>query len=98
MRYAHQVLLRAEALQRETVDRFLVRAAHAGRELGFRVEVYEPVPATVARVAGRERGHLLVQSRSRDQLQRFIDAWEPHLSGPGSNQVRWALDVDPLDL
>jgi len=96
--HAHQVLLRAEALQRETVDRFLVRAARAGRELGFRVEVYEPVPATVARVAGRERGHLLVQSRSRDQLQRFIDAWEPYLSGPGTNQVRWALDVDPLDL
>ncbi len=96
--YAHQVLLRAEAAQREAVDRFLGRAAQAGRKLGLTVEVYEPVPATIARVAGRERGHLLVQSGSREQLQRFVDAWEPHLSGPDASHVRWALDVDPLDL
>jgi primosomal protein N' (replication factor Y) len=96
--YAHQVLLRAEALQREAVERFLGHAAHAGGRLGFRVEVYDPVPAPVARIAGRERGHLLVQSASRDELQRFVDAWTPHLSGREARRVRWALDVDPLDL
>ena len=96
--YAHQVLLRAEAPAREAVDRFLGAAAQAGRQLGFRVEIYEPVPAPVARVAGRERGHLLVQSRSRSELQRFIDAWAPHLAGREARRVRWALDVDPLDL
>ncbi len=56
------------------------------------------MPAPVARIAGRERGHLLVQSGSREELQRFVDAWEPHLSGPDASHVRWALDVDPLDL
>jgi primosomal protein N' (replication factor Y) len=96
--YAHQVLLRAEAGQREAVDRFLGRAAQQGRKLGLSVEVYEPVPATVARIAGRERGHLLVQSASRSELQRFVDAWEPRLPGPDASHVRWALDVDPLDL
>ena len=96
--YAHQVLLRAEALQREAVERFLGHAAHAGGRLGFRVEVYDPVPAPVARIAGRERGHLLVQSASRDELQRFVDAWTPYLSGREARRVRWALDVDPLDL
>jgi len=96
--YAHQVLLRAEALEREAVDRFLGHAARAGARLGFRVDVYDPVPAPVARIAGRERGHLLVQSTSRDELQRFVDAWTPHLSGREARRVRWALDVDPLDL
>jgi primosomal protein N' (replication factor Y) (superfamily II helicase) len=96
--YAHQVLLRAEAPQREAVERFLGRAAHAGGQLGFRVEVYDPVPAPVARVAGQERGHLLVQSTSRDELQRFLAAWTPQLSGREARRVRWALDVDPLDL
>jgi primosomal protein N' (replication factor Y) len=96
--YAHQVLLRAEAAQREAVDRFLGHAARAGARLGFRVDVYDPVPAPVARVAGRERGHLLVQSASREEMQRFVDAWVPHLSGREARRVRWALDVDPLDL
>jgi len=96
--YAHQVLLRAEALQREAVERFLGHAAEAGGRLGYRVEVYDPVPAPVARIAGRERGHLLVQSASRAELQRFVDAWMPHLSGGEARRVRWSLDVDPLDL
>ena len=96
--YAHQVLLRAEASAREEVDRFLGAAAQAGRSLGLRVEIYEPVPAPIARVAGRERGHLLVQSASRSELQSFIDAWAPHLASPDARRVRWALDVDPLDL
>jgi len=95
--YAHQVLLRAEAPAREAVDHFLGRAARAGRRLSFRVEIYEPVPASVARVAGRERGHLLVQSGSRNELQRFVDAWAPCLSTREARRVRWALDVDPLD-
>ena len=96
--YAHQVLLRAEASARDAVDSFLGSAARAGRRLGFRVEIYEPVPAPVARVAGRERGHLLVQSGSRGELQSFIDAWAPQLAGREARRVRWALDVDPLDL
>ena len=41
---------------------FWSSGAEARRELGLPVEVYEPVPAPVARIAGRERGHLLVQS------------------------------------
>ena len=80
------------------MERFLGRAAHPGGQLGFRVEIYDPVPAPVARVAGHERGHLLVQSASRDELQRFLAAWTPQLSGREARRVRWALDVDPLDL
>jgi primosomal protein N' (replication factor Y) len=96
--YAHQVLLRAQASQREAVERFLGRAAQVGRQLAFRVDIYDPVPAPVARVAGRERGHLLVQSGSRNELQRFVDAWSSRLTGREARQVRWGLDVDPLDL
>jgi primosomal protein N' (replication factor Y) len=96
--YAHQVLLRAEAAMRNAVDAFLAGCAVAGRRLRFRVEIYEPVAAAVARVAGRERGQLLVQSTSRDELQRFLDAWELQIAKIDSGRVRWALDVDPLEL
>jgi primosomal protein N' (replication factor Y) len=96
--YAHQALLRAEAGMRETVDHFLGRCCAIGRRLEFRVQVYDPVPAAIARVAGRERGHLLVQSAAREELQRFLDEWQPQLAEIDTGRVRWALDVDPLDL
>jgi primosomal protein N' (replication factor Y) len=96
--YTHQVLLRAEALKRELVDDFLGVAAREASALPFQVAVYEPVPAPIARVAGRERGHLLVQAASREELQRFLDDWEPRIARVQAGQVRWALDVDPLDL
>jgi primosomal protein N' (replication factor Y) len=96
--YTHQVLLRAEALKREAVDEFLNAAARTAHGLQLPVQIYDPVPAPIARIAGRERGHLLVQAGSREDLQKFLDAWEPGLSTTQLSQVRWGLDVDPLDL
>ena len=96
--FAYQALLRAEATHRDAVDAYLTQAARTGAELGFGAEIFDPVPAVVARVAGRERGQLLVQSPSRGELQRFLTAWRPHLTNAPSRAVRWSLDVDPLDL
>jgi primosomal protein N' (replication factor Y) len=96
--FAYQALLRAEATRRDAVDTYLTQAARTGMALGFAAEIFDPVPAVVARVAGRERGQLLVQSSSRGELQRFLSAWHPHLTNTGSRAVRWSLDVDPLDL
>jgi primosomal protein N' (replication factor Y) (superfamily II helicase) len=94
--YSHQALLRAEAARRDTVDAYLERAAQVARGLRFAVDVYDPVPPAIARVAGRERGHLLVQASARAELQRFLAAWHPHLGG--TRAVRWSLDVDPLEV
>jgi primosomal protein N' (replication factor Y) len=96
--YSHQALLRAEAGKREAVDQYLSKAARAGVELAFNVDIFDPVPPVVARIAGRERGHLLVQARSRTELQRFLSAWYPRLNEVASRNVRWALDVDPLEI
>jgi primosomal protein N' (replication factor Y) len=96
--YSHHALLRAEAARRERVDDYLARAAEAGAALRFPVEIYDPVPPLVARVGGRERGQLLVQSSSRNELQRFLSAWYPQLEGTATRSVRWSLDVDPLEV
>ncbi len=96
--YAYQALVRAEAARRKVVDDYLTRAAAAGVALGLAVEVYDPVPPPIARIGGRERGQLLVQSRSRSELQRFLHAWYPQLAAQASRAVRWSLDVDPLEL
>jgi primosomal protein N' (replication factor Y) len=96
--HTHQALVRAEAARRAVVDDYLAQAVAAGTGLAMDVEIYDPVPPPIARVSGRERAQLLVQSRSRGELQRFLHAWQPRLAELASRAVRWSLDVDPLEL
>jgi primosomal protein N' (replication factor Y) len=44
-----------------------------------------------------ERAQLLVQSRSRPAMQGFLQAWSEALFEHAPNNVRWHLDVDPID-
>ena len=62
------------------------------------VTVYGAVPAAMPRLAGRERAQLLVESGSRKKLQAFLSDWRPALAALGERRVRWALDVDPMDI
>jgi primosomal protein N' (replication factor Y) len=96
--YSHQALLRAEAGRRSVVDAYLERAARAAIGLAMPVQVFDPVPPVIERIAGRERGQLLVQAGARGQLQRFLRAWYPSLSDAASRSVRWSLDIDPLEI
>ncbi|HKA39706.1 MAG TPA: primosomal protein N', partial [Burkholderiales bacterium] len=93
----HQALLRAEAPRLATALEFLAGAARRGEALGARVTIYDPVPAALARRAGRERAQLLVQSGSRAELRRFLAAWRDALGQLRVTRARWALDVDPLE-
>ncbi len=94
--FVYQALLRAEAPQISAALDFLASAAAmagASRE----VEVFDPVPAQMARLKGLERAHLLVQSGSRKKLQEFLAAWHTKLVTLPVRKVRWALDVDPQE-
>jgi primosomal protein N' (replication factor Y) len=94
--FSSQAMLRAEAHSLEAAMRFL-REAAALAPASRQVSIYDPVPALMARLAGKERGQLLVESGSRAALQRFLSAWMPALEAHRTRNVRWALDVDPLD-
>jgi len=51
------------------------------------------------RRAGRHRAQLLLQSSSRAPLHRLLGIWVVQLESlPEARQVRWSLDVDPIDL
>jgi primosomal protein N' (replication factor Y) len=93
----HQALLRAEAPRLATALDFLAAAAHSARTLAARVTIYDPVPASLPRRAGRERAQLLVQCGSRAELGRFLAAWREELGRGRATRARWALDVDPLE-
>ena len=94
----HQAALRAEATRIDDALSFLTRARSIAAAIDSGVTLYDPVPANLVRLAGLERAHLTVQARSRTALQRFLRAWIERLYTTGVRDVRWALDVDPLEL
>lgn len=96
--FIYQAVLRAEAPHEDPVMDFLGRAAQLGAALGSKVTLYDPVPATMSRVAGHHRAQLLAQAGSRAALQTFLTAWLEALAGLKANRVRWSLDVDPVEL
>jgi primosomal protein N' (replication factor Y) len=96
--FVYQALLRAESQSESMLMNFLGYAATQtgiGRET---VTLYDPVPAVVSRIAGHHRGHLLAQSASRSELQRFLSQWRPLLVARKATRVRWSIDVDPIEL
>ncbi len=94
-----QALLRADATESEAPQLFLQQALALGVELAKDVELLGPVPAPMERRAGRFRAQLLVQSRQRQTLHGFLDAWIEQLwQLKAARKVRWSLDVDPQDL
>ena len=63
------------------------------------IRLLGPAPAVMARRADRYHAQLLVESTERVALHRFLDAWLPKAENlPSARRVRWALDVDPLEL
>jgi primosomal protein N' (replication factor Y) len=95
--YTYQAILRAEALRQDAALDFLRLAAACADRRQAAVTVYDPVPAGMARLAGKERAQLAVQSRSRTALQAFLRDWAPRLASLEARRVRWALDIDPQE-
>jgi primosomal protein N' (replication factor Y) len=96
--FVHQALLRAEAARLEAAIEFLQEAKRSATAIARQVELFDPVPAAMVRLAGRERAQLLVQSVSRPALHVFLKQWSAQLSVAKSSPARWALEVDPLEL
>jgi primosomal protein N' (replication factor Y) len=98
--FAYLALLVAEAPRRDAVDAFLAAASEAGRAAAHTtaaaVEVFLPVPASLPRRAGLERGQVLAQAIERGAMQRFLPHWRDAVAALPGRRVRWALDVDPL--
>jgi primosomal protein N' (replication factor Y) len=63
------------------------------------IQIRGPVPAAMAKRAGRYHAQLLLESTDRASLHRFLSAWLPQVGElKSARRVRWALDVDPIEL
>ena len=94
--FVFEAALRAEATKLDTAMRFL-RGAAALADAPEGVHVYDPVPHILTRRAGLERAQLIIQSRSRPALQAYLGAISAQLFEQAPREVRWHLDVDPIE-
>lgn len=98
--FSHQTMLRADAPELAAAVEFLQHArrlALACAAEGLRV--FDPVPMRMTRLARRERAQLLVEADSRGALQAFLGQWMTMLYAQRTpRELRWQLDVDPLDV
>ena len=77
--------------------RGLMRLADARATEGVRI--FDPVPMRMTRLARRERAQLLIESDQRGPLQAFLADWVAQLYCQRSaRELRWQLDVDPLEV
>jgi primosomal protein N' (replication factor Y) len=99
--FMHHALLRAEANRRGRAEAFLSTLCsqlESGELLPPGVHWLGPFPATMEKRAGFFRAQLLLQSYDRRALQQLLSALTPLLEqSPLARQVRWSLDVDPVD-
>ncbi|RPI45369.1 MAG: primosomal protein N' [Betaproteobacteria bacterium] len=96
--FVYQAVLRAEATRLEQALALLRDAVEAAATISEGVAVFDPAPAAMQRLKGRERAQLLVQSDSRVRLHAFLDRWVAKLAATRSAGARWSLDVDPLGI
>lgn len=98
--YAFAAVWRAEAVSSTAALSFLYALADVSRELGeVGVDLLGPVPSPMERKAGRYRAQLLVLAATRSARQRVVrGCLEKMAKIPGVRQVRWSLDIDPLDM
>ncbi len=95
--FAHQAMLRADASDMAQSLSFLAQINHlAGESAG--ITIYDPVPMRLSRLANRERAQLLVESTNRPALQIFLAALSDKIySLKTPRELRWHIDVDPLE-
>jgi primosomal protein N' (replication factor Y) len=96
--FARLAALRANALEQSTALEFL-RAARrlAGKPVALKL--LGPAPAAMSKRAARYHAQLLVEAEDRAVLHRFLGPWLERIEQQSTpRDLRWSLDVDPLEL
>ena len=94
--FCHQILIRAEANYPSYPEQFLRSLTE---QTSDNCMVAGPMPAPMEKKAGKYRYHLLVQSKNRLDLHRYIHHIFHNVShNPLEKKVRWSVDIDPQEL
>jgi primosomal protein N' (replication factor Y) len=97
--YAFLALFRAEAHTLNHAMTFLQKIKDIAVTLEENIPLSGPVPAPMSRRAGRYRVQLLLQTKQRPLLQRYLSRLIAEIEKiPSKHHVRWSVDVDPVEM
>lgn len=100
--FTYLTLIRAESNHLTDVENFLrqVRQTLEVHPLfDESCQVLGPIPAPLAKRAGKYRWHLLLQTQIRSKMQRLLTSAKPAIVLlPLAKKVKWSLDIEPYDL
>jgi primosomal protein N' (replication factor Y) len=95
--HEHQICIRSESHHKHLSMHFLQLCAQLFKQFKH-AKVLGPFPAFIEKKQGRYRNLLIIQSASRKYLQQATEQANKALSEmPVSKQVRWSIDVSPID-
>jgi primosomal protein N' (replication factor Y) len=97
--YVPMALIRAESPRPELPIKFLQTLARAVKAEQIKgLDIFGPIPAAMEKRAGRFRAQVMLTASSRrilaSSVKRFVETSE---GVPARNNVRWSVDIDPLD-
>jgi len=100
--YRHLAIIRASSQKQQAAMTFLHWLKQLGDKAqthGTNVLLLDPVDSPMVKRSGRYRAQLLVSSTSRAARASFLSKWIAQFEhDKRTRQVRWSIDVDPLDL
>ncbi len=98
--YRYSVLLRADSKSQDYNQDYLSHICELLKQQSHSdIDIWGPIPAPMARKAGKERAHVLLLSNDRAKLHYDIRHWWTQvLQLPRQQQLRLSLDIDPQEL
>lgn len=95
--FAAMTLLRADSLHEQEAEQALQQFVQL-IEQHTDLTCIGPMPAPLAKKANRYRYQLLLHAGNKQQMQKSLHQLTPFFAKTKTpHQVRWSLDVDPLD-
>ncbi|HLF67357.1 MAG TPA: primosomal protein N', partial [Gammaproteobacteria bacterium] len=94
---SYMALLRAESVSEEDPISFL-QQARSLIPMPTGVQILGPIPAPMQRKQGHYRAHLLLQAKTRQDLQQLLSVWLTIVDSLSVKGLRWSLDIDPQSL
>lgn len=99
--FSHHAFLRAEAANSQIAHSFLTQVRNQMRALqqpDSQLWLLGPIPSIIPKRSGRYRWQLLLQHANRTGLhQQLIQLAQIIEQQPLLKQVKWSLDIDPLE-
>lgn len=88
--------------QEDTTEAFAERmkdSLESAREkLGAEVRILGPAPPPIAKLRGKFRFHILLQSARSDALGETIRRGTATMSAPAKDDIQFVIDIDPMDM